>query len=46
MVVLQSRDDVDDDLSGYTFNKLLFQGTRKLRDPETEYTSILKIGIK
>ena len=46
MVVLQSRDDVKDDLNEYKFNKVLFQGTRKLRDPETEYTSILKIGIK
>ena len=46
MVALQSRTDVADDLSNYKFNKLLYQGSIKLRDPETRYTSIMKIGIK
>ena len=46
MVVLQSRTDVDDDLSDYKLSKILYQGSRRLQDPETKYTSILKIGIK
>jgi hypothetical protein len=46
MVAVQSRTDVDDDLSGYEFSKLLYKGSIELADPETEYTSLLKIGIK
>jgi hypothetical protein len=46
MVALQSRDDVNDDLTNYSLSQTLFEGTRQLSDPETEYTSILKIGIK
>lgn len=46
MVALQSRTDVDDDLSSYRLSKLLYQGSRQLKDPETRYTSIVKIGIK
>jgi hypothetical protein len=46
MVVLQSRTDVDDDLSDYQLSKILYQGSRRLKDPEKKYTSILKIGIK
>jgi SAM-dependent methyltransferase len=46
MVALQSRTDVDDDLSDYKISKLLYQGSRELEDPETKYTSILEIGIK
>jgi hypothetical protein len=46
MVALQSRTDVDDDLSGYKLSETLYQGTIDLEDPETEYTSLLKIGIK
>jgi hypothetical protein len=46
IVALQSRDDVDDDLSDYALSQTLFEGTKELRDPETEYNSILKIGIK
>jgi hypothetical protein len=46
MVALQSRTDVDDDLSNYKISKLLYQGSRELEDPETKYTSILEIGIK
>lgn len=46
MVALQSRTDVDDDLSNYKISKLLYQGSQALEDPETKYTSILEIGIK
>jgi hypothetical protein len=46
MVALQSRTDVDDDLSDYKLSKTLYQGTIDLEDPETEYTSLLKIGVK
>jgi hypothetical protein len=46
MVALQSRTDVDHDLSNYKLSKLLFRGSRELEDPETEYTSTLEIGIK
>jgi hypothetical protein len=46
MVALQSRDDVNDDLTNYSLSQTLFEGTKQLHDPETEYTSILKIGIK
>jgi hypothetical protein len=45
-VALQSRDDVHDDLSDYALSKVLYQGTRQAQDPETQYTSILQIGIK
>jgi hypothetical protein len=46
MVALQSRTDVDDDLSDYRISNILYQGSRELEDPETKYTSILEIGIK
>jgi len=46
MVALQTREDVDCDLEDYAFQTTLYQGTRQLRDPETEYTSKMKIGIK
>jgi hypothetical protein len=46
MVALRSRTDVDDDLTNYKLNKLLYQGSIDLEDPETSYTSILKIGVK
>jgi len=46
MVALQSRDDVDDDLSSYQLSNILYQGSRSAQDPETRYTSILRIGIK
>ena len=46
MVVLQSRTDVDDDLSDYKLSKILYQGSCRLQDPEKKYISILKIGIK
>lgn len=46
MVALQSRTDVENNLSDYKLSKLLYQGSIKLKDPETKYTSILEIGIK
>lgn len=46
LVVLQSRTDVEDDLSHYQLSRVLYQGSRELQDPETKYTSILEIGIK
>jgi hypothetical protein len=46
MVALQSRDDVDHDLDQYDLSRTLYQGTRKARDPETRYTSVLRIGVK
>lgn len=46
MVALQSRADVDDDLSGYEFSELLYDGELELEDPETQYISLLKIGVK
>ena len=46
LVALQSRDDVDDDLHSYKLSKILYQGRRRAQDPETEYVSILRIGIK
>jgi len=46
MVALQSRDDVDHDLDQYDLSRTLYQGTRKARDPETGYTSVLRIGVK
>jgi SAM-dependent methyltransferase len=46
LVALQSRDDVDDDLSNYQLSNILYQGSRSAQDPETRYTSILRIGIK
>lgn len=45
MVVLQTRTDVAD-LDTFKLNKLLYQGSRQFKDPETKYTSILKIGLK
>jgi hypothetical protein len=46
LVALQSRDDVDHDLDQYDLSRTLYQGTRKSRDPETRYTSVLRIGVK
>lgn len=46
LVALQSRDDVDDDLHSYKLSKILYQGSRQAQDPETQYNSILRIGIK
>jgi len=46
LVALQSRDDVDHDLDQYDLSRVLYQGTRKARDPETRYTSVLRIGVK
>jgi hypothetical protein len=46
LVALQSRDDVDDDLSAYDFSQTLYQGTRSAQDPETDYQSLLRIGVK
>jgi len=46
MVALQSRDDVDDDLSAYDLSRTLYQGSRSAEDPETDYRSLLRIGVK
>lgn len=46
MVALQSRTDVDDDLSDYRLSRTRYTGTKRLQDPETGYTSLLKIGYK
>ena len=46
MVALQSRDDVDDNLSAYDLSQTLYQGSRSAEDPETDYTSLLRIGVK
>jgi len=46
MVALQSRDDVDHDLGNYYLDQTLYQGSRSAQDPETNYRSILRIGVK
>jgi len=46
LVALQTRDDVDHDLDQYDLSSTLYQGTRKAQDPETLYTSVLRIGVK
>ena len=46
LVALQSRDDVDHDLDEYDLSRTLYQGSRSARDPETDYTSVLRIGVK
>jgi hypothetical protein len=46
LVALQSRDDVDHDLDQYDLSRTLYQGSRSAQDPETRYTSILRIGVK
>ena len=46
LVALQSRDDVDHDLDQYDLSRTLYQGSRKARDPETRYRSVLRIGVK
>jgi len=46
LVALQSRDDVDDDLSAYDLSETLYQGSRSAQDPETGYRSLLRIGVK
>ena len=43
LVALQTRDD---DLDEYQLSKTLYQGKRKLKDPETTYVRVMKIGIK
>ena len=46
MMALETRTDVDEDLEDYELSNVLYQGSRELTDPETDYTSILKIGVK
>ena len=46
LVALQSRDDVDHDLSAYDLSETLYQGSRSAEDPETDYRSLLRIGVK
>jgi len=46
LVALQSRDDVDHDLSEYDLSQTLYQGQRSAQDPETDYRSVLRIGVK
>ena len=46
LVVLQSRDDVDHDLGDYDLSQTLYQGQRSAQDPETDYQSLLRIGVK
>ena len=46
LVALQSRDDVDENLSEYDLSRTLYQGTRSAQDPETDYRSVLRIGVK
>jgi len=46
MVALQSRTDVDHDINSYALKTILYDGTKQLADPETEYTSLLRIGIR
>ena len=46
MVVLQSRTDVDHDFDSYPLQNILYDGDHEFVDPETEYTSLLRIGIK
>ena len=46
MVALQSRTDVDHDINSYALKPILYDGTWELEDPETEYTSLLRIGIR
>jgi SAM-dependent methyltransferase len=43
LVALQTRDETLDE---YDFSKVLYQGDRKLKDPETAYTRHMVIGIK
>jgi hypothetical protein len=43
LVALQTRDNTLDE---YKFSKVLYSGQRHLKDPETDYTRIMKIGIK
>ena len=46
LVALQSRNDVDHDLSEYDLSNTLYQGSRSAQDPETDYQSLLRIGVK
>jgi hypothetical protein len=46
MVALQTRNDVEHSLSQYPLRETLYRGSIDLEDPETPYTSWLKIGIK
>jgi hypothetical protein len=46
MMALETRTDVDEDLEDYELSNVLYQGSRELTDPETDYTSVLKIGVK
>ena len=43
LVALQTRDDTLDE---YHLSKTLFLGEKKLRDPETAYIRVMKIGLK
>ena len=43
LVALQTRDNTLDE---YEFSKVLYIGKRHLKDPETNYTRLMKIGIK
>jgi hypothetical protein len=43
LVALQTRGDTLDE---YKFSKILYTGQRHLTDPETDYTRLMKIGIK
>ena len=46
MVALQSRTDVDHDIDSYALKPKLYDGTWELEDPETQYNSLLRIGIR
>lgn len=46
MVALQSRTDIDHNINSYALKTILYDGTKQLADPETEYTSLLRIGIR
>jgi hypothetical protein len=43
LVALQTRDS---DLDEYELSNTLYLGKKTLKDPETEYTRVMKIGIK
>jgi hypothetical protein len=54
MVAMQARDhdpgeqyhSVEDITNRFPLSQTLYQGTMQLRDPETEYTRYMVIGIK
>lgn len=43
LVAIQTRDE---DLDQFEFTKVLYSGSKQLKDPETKYTRFMKIGIK